>query len=362
MTMLDDIRRWSWQRAPLLGARCASRDNNFNLLRGAAATLVIFAHSVDLGMRPGPEWAVPIVYNRIAGNYAVQLFLVISGFLVSKSFFERRELLPFLAARALRIYPALACAVLLAVVLAAASSTLSWVEFLRHPDTVRYVTHNVFAFDIVHKLPGAYGSSYLPGLANAPLWTLPIELNCYTLLAALGMLGLLRWPPWFALALAGLALWLSAAPQHFPAWVDIPGQFAAAFALGSLAFAYRNRVRLSLPLVCALLAVNVILWHTPVAPWLFTFTLVYGVLVVAYSPPLYFAAYNRLGDYSYGLYVYAFPLQQTIVCTWPLLHPLPVFFLSVAATLPLAVLSWHFMEHPALRLKWRVKSVSMEPA
>jgi peptidoglycan/LPS O-acetylase OafA/YrhL len=85
----------------------------------------------------------------------------------------------------------------------------------------------------------------------------------------------------------------------------------------------------------------------------FILTLAYGTLVLAYHPRIQWHAYNRVGDYSYGLYVYAFPVQQTIVAHVPGLTPVELFGVSFAVTLALAALSWHFLERPALALKGR---------
>jgi peptidoglycan/LPS O-acetylase OafA/YrhL len=342
-----------WRGAPVLSRLASGRDNNFNLLRVVAASLVIFAHSWDLGQRTGQTWVIPIIYNRITGNYPVQLFLIISGFLVSRSFVEREHLGSFFAARGLRIYPALLAAVLLSLILGAASSTLPLSDFLRHADTVRFVLFNAVGYCTVFNLPEAYPESFMPGAGNGPLWTLPVELNCYVLLAAVGSLGALRKPAAFTVIVAALAGWFVLFPGGFPAWVDLPPQLLLAFTLGSAAYVWRDRIRVSIPMAMLLVLVNALVWSTPAAPWLFTASLAYWTLVLAYARPLYFAPYNRLGDYSYGLYVYAFPLQQTFSTTWKLLEPLPLFALSMAATLTLAMLSWRFIEHPALRLKWR---------
>jgi peptidoglycan/LPS O-acetylase OafA/YrhL len=79
------------------------------------------------------------------------------------------------------------------------------------------------------------------------------------------------------------------------------------------------------------------------------------ILVLAYHPRVRFNAYNRVGDYSYGVYVYAFPLQQTLVERLPSLQPLALFALALPCTLAVAMLSWHALERPALALKSRAR-------
>ena len=97
-------------------------------------------------------------------------------------------------------------------------------------------------------------------------------------------------------------------------------------------------------------------------PWgvgrgaLFPVLLAYAVLVVAYHPRLRWRAFNRLGDYSYGLYIFSFPIQQILIAKLgaPVASS-PVTLLAAAfpVTLALAALSWHVVEQPALRQKAR---------
>ena len=79
----------------------------------------------------------------------------------------------------------------------------------------------------------------------------------------------------------------------------------------------------------------------------------YVVLVVAYHPHLVWPAFNRVGDYSYGVYVYSFPIQQTLVQRIPGIDPMPLFGLGLALSLAVAAVSWHYLERPALGLKSR---------
>jgi len=63
--------------------------------------------------------------------------------------------------------------------------------------------------------------------------------------------------------------------------------------------------------------------------------------------------YNRLGDYSYGFYLWQFPLQQWIVLRRPETSQPELVLLSAPAALAVAALSWHLVEAPALARKER---------
>ncbi len=120
-------------RVPRLSALAHGRDNNFQLLRLLAAAFVVLFHSYALTDRwtHEPLWRLAPELNF--GALGVKIFFVISGFLVTQSWLARRSPLPFAAARALRIYPALIAATLFTIVLAGVSSALPWTRVPRAP-------------------------------------------------------------------------------------------------------------------------------------------------------------------------------------------------------------------------------------
>ena len=87
--------------------------------------------------------------------------------------------------------------------------------------------------------------------------------------------------------------------------------------------------------------------------------LVYAVFWCAYVPDGWIRKYNNLGDYSYGLYIYAFPVHQTLAALRPGIAPLPMFLAAFPLSLGLAVVSWHVVEKPSLALKERISTFSL---
>ena len=84
----------------------------------------------------------------------------------------------------------------------------------------------------------------------------------------------------------------------------------------------------------------------------------YGVLWFALVPAGPIRRFNLIGDYSYGIYILCFPIQQTLVMLYPEITPLKLLLASFPIVLALAILSWHFIEHPALKRKaWAGDSV-----
>jgi peptidoglycan/LPS O-acetylase OafA/YrhL len=342
----------------MLGAVTEGRDNNWQLIRFLAASVVIVFHSYALTNTWGEEPLYRLIPEIAGGTLGVFAFFVTSGFLVTRSWQQRGRLVSFIAARVLRIYPALLVAALLTVALATWSSTLPWRAFLADPATQEYAWRAALAWSIVADLPAAYAANPLPHAMNGSLWTLPVELRLYVGLAIAGAAGVLgKRYAWTAVVLAFYALAVTA-PDWFPMWPNTVGTrlFSIYFGLGSLAYVWRDRIPLSLwglAGTLALIAANP--WgivRTALLPPLFT----YSVLVLAYHPQLRWQAFNRIGDYSYGLYIYSFPIQQILIAK--LGNPVassPVLLLTLAfpLALALAAVSWHLLELPAIRLKSR---------
>jgi peptidoglycan/LPS O-acetylase OafA/YrhL len=131
------------------------------------------------------------------------------------------------------------------------------------------------------------------------------------------------------------------------------------FFQGAAYYALRQRVALSTRVFGALLALLLLAscqraaFHT-----LYPLVIAYLILYLAYVPSGFFCAYNGLGDYSYGVYIYAFPIQQALIALVPTISVLQLMAASGALTLALACVSWHMLEKRALGFKEQVVRMS----
>lgn len=339
----------------------AGPGDNLLLLRMLAASLVLYAHSHAISGMPG---AVDLITRSgvgiYAGSIAVYVFFVISGFLVTGSWLRRRELGAFLAARALRIVPGYAaCLVLSALVLGAAVTSLDHGAYFSHAETWRYITHNLrFPIDMQWTLPGVF-ETHPRRSVNGSLWTLPAEVRVYAWLAVVGALGILARARVALPVLLLLGLVAQLWPGSLPLLRLEPFlPMAAAFALGAVAWLLRR----SLPLNAWILAVLVgIAWLLHGTDWYlhaFLAALAYGALWFGYVPR-HLLWFNRAGDYSYGLYLWAFPMQQLAVHLLGAPTPTQITLFAFPAALLLAIASWHLVERPMLRLRRRPASARL---
>lgn len=330
------------------------RNNNFNLIRFLAATAVLFAHSYALSGHPMEEpllrWSNGATHF---GTLGVTLFFIISGFLVSKSFTERRTLAAFSAARALRIYPALIAATLFSAALAGALSTTPWRDFLVDSQTHRFVVANSLGWHAKYYLPGAFTDNPFPRAVNGSLWTIPVELRMYIGCAIVGAATLFSRRILFnAVWIAGVAIF-AWRPDWFVPVSDLSAarQLAIAFSLGAFAWVNRDWIPLSPSAAGIAVLLLVINPGDIIRGPLFLPVVAYALLTLALHPALRFASFNRLGDYSYGLYLYAFPIQQALAYAQPGIGSSTLFAEAFALTLVAAICSWHGIERPALDLK-----------
>jgi len=339
-------------------------------MRLVLAALVVFTHAFYLGGFRDPEWLVTWSRGEItAGHFAVQCFFVLSGWLVATSWRRQPVLGRFLWHRFLRLAPALwTCLAVTAFVL----TPLVWLKaggilpfFSLDPSPGGYVWHNlVFPRSQIAVGPFPTGGSW-NGDWNGSLWTLFYEWACYLMAAGLGLAGLLtRGRALGTAAIAALLLLhpvVAGLPAEAPSGLlhrlyDTPGKLLTLHFLAGAAWAawprqtadWFHQAWPAFPLLAAL----VLSWHYPVHAWLSPLVLPVIVLMLAQSDRWANFEQQVGGDYSYGLYLYAYPAQQLLAGYYVQQHGFPAYLAAgLALGLVFAVASWHLVEKPALRLK-----------
>lgn len=331
---------------PTIESAWATRRNNFNLMRLIAAWMVIYGHSWAITAAPGTDLITQLTKFRFAGGVAVDVFFVISGFLIASSL-ERNSTRDYLMSRALRILPALlVCVLLTALVMGPLLTTAA--NYWSQLDVWRYIAVNASLWSSEFWLPGVFDT--LPRTAvNGSLWTLPIEAHLYLALLVAWLLGVLtpkRYTPLWALALAGaatIAWWKHPLPEH---QADI-ANCTAFFITGTLLWVNRRTIRLSHWPLLAMLVAAAALRGTQSFYLAYFPLLAYGTLYLALVPRL---PVIRKNDLSYGLYLYGWPMQQ-IAFIAGATTALGNTALATVLALICAALSWFLIEQPALEWK-----------
>jgi peptidoglycan/LPS O-acetylase OafA/YrhL len=356
--------------ATTLDARASGRENNFDVLRLLGATLVLASHSfVVTGA------AEPRIGHWPLGTFGVEVFFAISGFLIAASWLRRPGLRGFVVRRGLRILPALAVTVVLcALALGPLVTDLSPSSYFTDPATLGYAIDNLvsvstggFGHQIALELPGVF-ASHPDHAVNVSLWTLPIEVRAYGVVAVLGIAGLLSRTvvpvaiAFFALSIApaGIAdLPVLGAPLDFLRGADgLAAHLTALFFVAAAFYKYRQRVPLRLDLALLAALALVLSLGTAAERPVLLIAVPYVVLCAAYLSSGRLRRLTQPGDVSYGIYLLAFPVQQAIFELWggPGPSPLVLALLAFPVAYLLALASWHGVEQRALALKHRFET------
>jgi peptidoglycan/LPS O-acetylase OafA/YrhL len=345
-----------------LASYTASHDNNFNLIRFVAATLVLVSHSFVLAGYPDFGEPLESLVGLTWGSLAVDFFFITSGFLVTSSYLSKDSFFGFARARIIRIYPALIVAVLFSVVIIGLYfTTLNAGAFLSDSKTHQYILKNSFLFDgVKYNLPGVFLDNPYRQAVNGSLWTLPYEVKMYSYLAlllctisylkrSLGVNVNIK------TAILVIYLITGALNIHNHFYVDEKNYFihlAFMFFSGALFYLWREKIMLSINIfaICTLLLI-ISIYHPHLFFVVYSLSIPLIVLFLAYIPKGAIRSYNKIGDYSYGMYIYAFPIQQALAATIDNITISTMLGLSFVLTLVMAVASWHIVEKPMLKFK-----------
>ena len=326
------------------------RSDNFLLLRIIAALMVIYGHSFALARDVGTQ----DVFLRhgwpfYSGAIAVMMFFVISGFMVSGSYIARADLAEFLTARLLRIVPAFFFVLLIcALVVGPLFSSLDAASYFASSDVYRYISRNMaFSSDMLWTLPGVFTDNRMSAV-NGSLWTLPAEMRMYLMVAALGVFGLLGNRRLGTVALLVLLVAGLLYPRFLPVHQDWL-RLGAFFCLGILAQLYKDRIEIRHDVMLVLAVLTYISYKTDSYPWLLGVSIAYFCFWFAYRTPR--IDLDAIGDPSYGIYLWGFPIQQMAVSLVVGMTPGVNAMVSMIAATAMGLTSWFLIEKPALSLK-----------
>ena len=336
-----------------------SRANNFGVLRLLFAYLVIVAHSPELVDGNASRELLTQIFGTITfGGLAVDGFFLISGYLITKSFVTSQSNLDYLRKRVLRIYPGYVVAFLISLLIVGPISG-------GHFDGISHVLlTNLKRLALLQspELPGAFEGSHYPAL-NGSMWTISYEFRCYLIVLLLGTMGALskRWA-----VLAGTALMLALSTMELDArlpWLrsisaltgDVSQTTALTgiFGVGACFYLFMDHLRYQGVAAAVAAVLFLLMMFSPLlaTPGLAIFG---GYLLFWFAFAVRSDQLRSIGqkvDLSYGVYLYAFPIQKLLILSNPALSPWAVTAVTVVAASGIAWFSWQLIEKPALDLR-----------
>lgn len=313
-----------------------AHSNNFNLVRFTAALAVVVSHSWPLSLGNIVPDPVAPLFGFSLGSAAVKVFFAVSGFLIYQSW-ERSNLARFALARFLRIWPAL---FVVSFVTAFIVGPLLTTE-ARYFDlqTLAFVPLSVMVLppDFLPLLPGVFETTPHAGPAGTQ-WTLHFEVVCYAILA---LAALLSRGPFLIFAVGVVAVHLIY-PTNYTA-LGLPFLMGACIARYRLPLA-RSAFMAVLLFSAACYAVGQ--FQTESA----SLAIGYGALLFGNQTTPGLSEFNRLGDYSYGIYLWGWPIQQMLAESG-IRDPYFMMLFAIPLSITAGALSWRFVERPAMALR-----------
>lgn len=328
----------------------------FDYLRIFLSVSVLVMHSIALATGSDTTiWTGPF---RCIPATILPMFFALSGFLVTGSL-QRVKLHQFITLRLVRLIPALAVEIAFStLIIGLLVTTLSSQEYLSSHVTWKYFL-NIVGY-IHYLLPGVFAENVYPDVMNGQLWTIPFEFECYFSLVILSMIAIVKRRGWFSASLVVFCLLATVFSVVTHRGIDfsnhVPGRMLVASFLAAVSiYLYKDKLPLSNSAGVTSLLVSTFLLEYPELCYLAPFPIAYATVWIGLMrlPAIPF------GDLSYGVFLFHFPVEQTLMHLFPGIH---AWWLLALMALPLtamfAWLSWTFVEHPVLSRKKQILALS----
>lgn len=334
-------------KTPYLG----TQSNNFDGVRLWLALIVFFSHLSAL-TKNSEFW----IFEQYANaDFAVKGFFAISGYLVTRSFLNGGGILEFFEKRIRRIYPAYLGALLLCIMVGLTTTEMTKVDFLASSETIRYIISNAIFLNFLQPtLPMVFEENPLQTM-NGSLWTIKIEMMLYACIPLIVLFFRkfsVTWVFFYILILSVVWIYYFKNISNLSIAEELSRQFPGQLSYFSfgifLAIKPESQKRLG---IISFISLSLLIFiNNPIAKLLIE-PFAYSTIVLFLSRlKMRHINFGKYGDISYGIYLYHFPIIQTLIM-------LEVFkenayfgvVLALSLTLIISIVSWHCIEKPFLK-------------
>jgi peptidoglycan/LPS O-acetylase OafA/YrhL len=340
-----------------------NKNNSFDIIRLAASIGVLVWHSYYLLGRyiEDPFYRLSNTFHT--GSFSVYIFFILSGFLIALSWEHHPRVAAFLGKRILRILPTLIVSVLLTLfILGPIYTTFTTIEYFRNPNTWLYL-NNISLFDRNGTLPGVFVNNPNSGIINGSAWSLPYEFTLYLWIAIIGALSLISNIKRHTILvfLILVSLFYVFIGQKVPATANIEIfhmnvnfflQHSIYFMLGTIFYLYKDKIRLNwIVALCSIVVLALTFkfheYYFPFGVIALTYIVVY-LAFISFKKPLFT---SKIGDLSYGIYIYSYPIQQILIYHLPDISVYKFIGVSFIFSVLAGIASWWLIEKPFIGLK-----------
>lgn len=326
------------------------KSENLHFMRFVAAIMVVFAHSFPLArgkhvLDPLSQFTNDVIS---IGKVCVSLFFLCSGYLICRSVMRADKFIPYIKARLKRLLPPLLVVVLCSVLIGAVLTSLPKDEYFFSGQTYKYFLNAILL--PVHNLPGVFENNAYNATVNGSLWTMPVEFACYVACYIFFKLGLLQKKKfWYTIPIVITVVIIKNYIPDILSKMVVPCVF---FYIGMFFYVYREQINLNIkltPIILAVLVISVIMFKQ-CAEIILILLLPYILFTLWFAIPQLPSWLGKTGDISYGIYLWGFFVQQTLVFLWGgRMSQLLNFLLGSAISVLLGIITFFIAEKPLIK-------------
>lgn len=325
-------------------------NNNLDLIRIIAAIMVIIGHSYALAPAHGHIDPVASLFTVIySGSMAVSIFFFISGLVVTNSLMKKKSMSDFIISRVFRIFPALfVVLVMTALVMGPLVSTYNYYDYFQNSLTFQYVYDNLRMI-VNFSLPGVFEQNHRPSGVNGSLWTLVWEVKFYLFLLAFFLMGSMK-NRYIASSIAGL---LVLSPIYYPLFSATNHEIyylPMMFSLGVLFAINKEYIYIDYRNLIGILLLVYLVKDLDEELYSFVLHISLAISVIYFSSLKIVKKLKLNSDISYGIYIYAWPIQQILNLYFPEQNSFFNMIVATIFTMPLAYLSWTLVEKKSIAI------------
>lgn len=326
------------------------KKNNFDFLRLLFSTLVIFSHSFDL--TGGEDFLFSLTKTTSLGAIAVGFFFVLSGYLIFTSVEKSNSLFSYFWKRSLRLFPALF------VMLCFSMAVMFFLNYkvIFHKDFWLYLPNNLSLFNVQYNVSGIFKNNPYPNATNGSLWSLAYEFSMYIVFSFLFFIKSRTYKKLLLIVGFLTSVFFTAFnPEFLKIFFNLFNLEPILFwKLSALFFggALMNfiEIEFSVILFCILIILLAGSFYFGVFHIISPFILPLLIIPLGEAYFQQFEIPKKLGDISYGVYIYAFFVQQVFM-NFINLSPVLLFILATLVTYVLSYFSWHLIEKKMSKYK-----------
>lgn len=330
------------------------KSENLQLMRFIASIMVIVSHSfiISTGVESN-EWFVLLTNGQLTmGGFAVAVFFLCGGYLIAMSAEKNHTAGKFFTARALRLFPALVFSTFFTIIICGLVSEWGQIMYYTSSTTWEYMKNSIFWR--VYYLPGVFtGNPYGPTV-NGSLWTLPVEFVCYILCFVAMKLKLMKkktYPFTIPVVVAGAVLvWFLGFTIPLARELIRP---VLLFYIGMGYWIYREHINFNIRNLIVAITAFVLLMVIGQGTLAILLAFPYIMMHLWFGTKQCSPKLGRLGDYSYGIYLWGFPVQQMVMHFYPdfTMEPVLNAIISIPISILFGVITYWVAE------KWFIKAI-----